>query len=191
MAPWDPPPRRHERELVGSGAAALPASVRIGGLDRAAILAQLRGLGVQLNRAGERLFADARFRTLPREQAVAIQAITPADLGFPEGATYGAICRRAVEVGLVEAPLELAPHLRLQHLDQAEGAAGRPATRHRAPPGSITVASAPLEDDEDTPRGFYLRRIEGELWLRGYVSGPDHIWSPEDVLVFARTCPLA
>jgi hypothetical protein len=111
---------------------------------------------------------------------------TVADLGFVEGATYQQLTARALESGLVECPLELGPHFRLQFLDQPEGSAGFPATKHRAPPGSITIASSPLDDCEETPKGFYLRRIDGVLWLRGYWSWSDNIWRPEDVLVFSR-----
>jgi hypothetical protein len=44
--------------------------------------------------------------------------------------------------------------------------------------------SAPLAADDDIPKGFCLRRIDGVLWLRGYRSGPEHIWSPDDRLIF-------
>jgi hypothetical protein len=107
-------------------------------------------------------------------------------LGFPDGATFAPIVERAAAQGLSLCPLELGPHLRLQRVDQEEGFVGQPASRHRAPPGSLTLASAPLADDEETPKGFYLRRIEGVLWLRGYRSWPGHHWSPEDMLVFTR-----
>jgi hypothetical protein len=46
------------------------------------------------------------------------------------------------------------------------------------------VISTELTEDHDVPKGFYLRRIEGALWLRGYRSGPEHVWSPEDRIVF-------
>ena len=94
--------------------------------------------------------------------------------------------QRSAELGLSLCPLELAPHLRLQYLDQPEGYSGHPPSQHRAPPGSITVASAQLSEDDDLPKGFYLRRIEGVLWLRGYRCGAEHIWSPEDHFVFCR-----
>ena len=99
------------------------------------------------------------------------------------------ICAAARQHGLAVCPLELGPHLRLALLDQEEGALGRAQTEHRAPPGSLTVVSHPLSDDDETPKGFYLRRIEGELWLRGYRSWAGHIWQPEDVLVFASALP--
>ena len=109
-----------------------------------------------------------------------------AELGFGGGATYEQLTARALESGLVECPLELGPHLRVQFLDQPEGVAGSSSTPHRAPPGSITVASRPLDASDETPKGFYLRCVQGVSWLRGYRSWPGHLWSPEDVLVFAR-----
>jgi hypothetical protein len=82
--------------------------------------------------------------------------------------------------------MELGPHLRAQFLDQPDSADGTPLTHGRAPPGSITVASSPLDDRDETAKGFYLRRVDTVLWLRGYWSWPGHIWNPEDVLVFSR-----
>jgi hypothetical protein len=74
----------------------------------------------------------------------------------------------------------------LQYLDQPEGSIGHPPSQHRAPPGSLTVASREFDVDENVPKGFYLRRVEGVLWLRGYCSGPDHMWSGTDRFVFCR-----
>jgi hypothetical protein len=164
----------------------VPSSVRIGGIDKRDLLQALRDRNVQLNQAAEALFQDRRFTSLSRSRVVEIAALSVADLGFGEGATYDQLTARALASGLVECPLELGPHLRLQFLDQAEGSVGLPATEHRAPPGSITVASVPLDDYEETPKGFYLRRIDGVLWLRGYWSHPGNVWRPDDVLVYAR-----
>ena len=105
---------------------------------------------------------------------------------FGVGGTYDQLTARALASGFVECPLEVGPYLRLQFLDQAEGSVGFPATKHRAPPGSITVASVPLDDRDETPKGFYLRRIDGVLWLRGYWSHPDNAWRPDDVLIYGR-----
>jgi hypothetical protein len=52
------------------------------------------------------------------------------------------------------------------------------------------LGSAPLDDQDATVRGFYLRRIGEALWLRGYWSSAGHIWSPDDVFVFARRGPV-
>src|SRR5262245_61745268 len=109
----------------------------------------LREHGVQLNRAAEALFEDRRFTTLTQSKVIEIAVVSVSDLGFGEGATYQQLTERALEFSLVECPLELGPHLRVQFLDQPEGSAGFPATQHRAPPGSITIASSPLDDYEE------------------------------------------
>jgi hypothetical protein len=164
----------------------IPRVVTIGGASRSELLALLRGSDIQLNPYAEALFADDRFTTLPREHRVEIAALSVGGLGFGEGATYRQIVARACKAGWVECPLELGPHLRLQYSDQPDGDDGLPLTHGRAPPGSITVASPPLDDDDETPKGFYLRRVGCVSWLRGFRSWAGHVWSPGDVLVFSR-----
>lgn len=195
----DPPSSRGRREgaarrkedaaraPASSSAGGIPRRVRIGGVDKTRLLAMLRDAGVRLNEAAERLIADRRFTTRARSAIVEPIRITVGALGFEQGALFDEIARRAASHGLALCPPELGPHLRLQHLDQAEGRVGADARRHRAPPGSLTIASAPLGEDADEPRGLYLRRIEGVPWLRGYFASPDHLWSPEDAFVFVRT----
>jgi hypothetical protein len=161
-------------------------TVRVGGMSKGELLAQLQDRGIELNEAARTLFAHDEFTTSPVVSACATMEISVADLGFPQGADLVRIHARAAALGLSACPLELGPHLRLQFLDQPEGSAGQPPSRHRAPPSSITIASRPLTGD-DTPKGFYLRRIEGVLWLRGYRAGPEHVWSPGDRLVFCLT----
>jgi hypothetical protein len=92
----------------------------------------------------------------------------------------------AAEYGLDLCPLELGPHLRLQYREQPEGYLGLPVRQHQAPSGAITIASAPLSDDDTVPKGFYLRRIQGVLWLRGYRAGADHNWEPDDHFIFCQ-----
>lgn len=166
--------------------AVLPKHVRVGGLSKLELSSALRQRDVQLNAAADALFEDVRFTTLAREKTIEIASLSVAELGFPEGATYAELIARGHDRELVECPLELGPHLRLQFLNQPEGSVGFPSTEHQAPPGSITIASSPLDEFDETPKGFYLRRIDGVLWLRGYWSSSDHVWSAEDVLVFAR-----
>ena len=87
-----------------------------------------------------------------------------------------------IEVGGVAKDI-LLKRLREAGVDTGDQATGKGC----APPGSITVASAPLDDRDDTPKGFYLRRIESTLWLRGYRSWSGHRWSCEDVFAFVRS----
>ena len=164
----------------------MPSAVRVGGMSTLELLQALSELNVQLNEAAFRLFEDRRFMTVGQRQLIEIVALSVSDLGFQEGATYGELTARAFGSGLVECPLELGPHLRMQFLDQPEGAHAMPIGHGQAPPGSITVASSPLDESDETAKGFYLRRVDGQLWLRGYWSWAGHIWSPTDILVFAR-----
>jgi hypothetical protein len=164
--------------------ASIPGTLRIGGMAKSNLLAALREQSIQLNEAAEALFADRRFTTSGEERVVAVVARSVAELGFREGATYGEIVRRALDAGLVECPLELGPYLRLKVRDQPDSADGRPLTHGRVPPGSLLVASSPLDASDETPKGFYLRHVDRVLWLRGYWSSLDAILSPGDVLVF-------
>ena len=50
----------------------------------------------------------------------------------------------------------------------------------------METPTAPLDASEETPRGFYLRNINGTLWLRGYWSDDEHVWAPGDLFVFMR-----
>lgn len=161
-------------------------NVVVGGKSKEQIRRELALAEVRLNALAEALFEDPRFTVSESPHEVECFAVSIASLGHPVGAAIAEACQSADQMGLSECPLELAAHLRLQYTDQAEGAVGFPHSKHGAPPGSITVVSPALSPEYETPKGFYLRRIEGRLWLRGYRSEPDHVWSPEDVLVFCR-----
>ncbi|MFO0625482.1 MAG: hypothetical protein U0325_07655 [Polyangiales bacterium] len=159
--------------------------VTLGGASRDALLARLVRAGVCLNPAALDLFRDARFTTAPAAVTLPVRVCSIADLGLSSGGTFAEVLAAAAVAGLGPCPLELAAYLRFQHLDQPEGARGHAPTQHRAPHGSITVASCPLDDDDETPKGLYLRRIDDVPWLRGYRAGADHRWSPTDVMAFA------
>lgn len=171
-----------------SDRASIPSAVFVGTMEKPALLQALRAHKVQLNQAAENLFDDFRFTCLSQKHVIEIIPLSVAELGFSEGATYGQLTAKAFESGLAECPLELAPYLRMQFLEQPEGAVEISLTHGLAPPGSITVASSPLDDRDHTPKGFYLRRVVGVLWLRGYWSSSSYVWNPQDVFVFSRGC---
>lgn len=97
------------------------------------------------------------------------------------------IFKRASELGLELCPLELGPHLRLVYLDQPEGYSGNPSHQHQAP---STIASEIISKDDDFPKGFYLRHINGVLWLSGYIADHLHVWNPVDHFIFCKTKKL-
>jgi hypothetical protein len=175
-----------DTEHVYPNCPTIARTVTVGGLATSALMEELQRNAILINEAGERIFASDLFTTAASRSVVTTVELTVRDLGFPQGATIVEIYARAKALGLALGPIELGPHLRLQYLDQPEGACGKPVRQHQAPYGSITIASEQLTEEDDFPKGFYLRRIEGALWLRGYRSGPDHIWKPDDHFIFRQ-----
>ncbi|MGO1200370.1 MAG: hypothetical protein ACTMKY_10790 [Dermabacteraceae bacterium] len=53
----------------------------------------------------------------------------------------------------------------------------------RAPRGALHVLSAPLSEDHEYPKGFYLRRVDGVSWLRGYCCDDEYCLPPEAEMV--------
>ena len=161
-------------------------TVQIGGQTKVELLELLAQNGVEINEAGKVLFGSDKFVTSGVRTQLRTVELTVGNLGFPQGATISDVYASATRLGLHLCPIELGPHLRLQFLDQPEGFLGQPVSQHRAPPGSINIASEILSDDDEFPKGFYLRRINGTLWLRGYWSGQEHVYDPEDHLLFVQ-----
>lgn len=158
--------------------------VAIGWSSKTQLLSQLTTAGVELNEAAQALFASELFNVLETTQSLTTVELSVGQLGFSQGATQPQLFERALSLGWQLAPVELGPHLRLQYLDQPEGFWGHPETKHQAPPGSIQIASAPLSEDDQFPKGFYLRRIKGVLWLRGFWSDLQHVYQSTDRFVF-------
>lgn len=161
-------------------------TVGVGGLTKSQLIQKLKQYSILMNESAERLFADDKFSTSETKYILQTVELTVGDLGFPDGASMGEILKRATELGLELCPLELGPHLRLAYLDQPEGYLGNPLKQHQAPSGSITIGSEILTEDHDFPKGFYLRRINGVLWLRGYRADHLHVWNPDDHFVFCQ-----
>ena len=159
--------------------------VTVGGLTKHQLLEALAKNTISMNTSAEMIFASDLFATSKTQSTITTVELTVRNLGFPQGATIAEIYERAKQLALNLCPLELGPHLRLQYLDQPEGHIGKPVRKHQAPYGSITIASQILTNDDNFPKGFYLRRVEGVLWLRGYRSGPPHVWEEDDHFVFA------
>lgn len=160
--------------------------VAVGGLTKSQLIQELKRCSVSMNEYGEILFADDKFTTSDTKYSLKTVELTVMDLGFPDGANTAQLFKRATELGLELCPLELGPHLRLEYLDQPEGYSGNSSQQHQAPSGSITIASEILTEDDDFPKGFYLRKVNGVLWLRGYTTDYLHVWKPEDHFIFIK-----
>ena len=160
-------------------------TIEIGGLTKLELTRKLQQQSISLNEYAERLLSNDKFTTSKTKYNLKTVELTIRNLGFPEGATMPQIFKRAEELGLDLCPLEVGPHLRLKYLDQPEGSTGN-HSRRQAPSGSITIASEIISEDDDFPKGFYLRKINGVLWLRGYIADDLHVWNTEDHFIFCQ-----
>jgi hypothetical protein len=161
--------------------------IEVGGLTKSELIQKLQQYSILMNEYGERLLTDDKFTTSDTKYNLQTVELTVVDLGFPKGATTAQIFKKASELGLELCPIELGPYLRMEYLDQPEGYSGNPSQRNQAPSGSITIASEILSEDDNFPKGFYLRRINGVLWLRGYIADHLHVWNPNDHFIFCQT----
>lgn len=160
--------------------------IEVGGFSKDTVIKMLQEHSIELNAYAKKLFEDERFITSDEVYSVDTVERTVADLDFSGGATLSQIFERAKELGLGLCPLELAPHFRLQYVNQPEDTDGSLLSQNKAPTGSITVASPILSEEEGFPKGFYLRNIAGVLWLRGYSADNQHVWSPGDCFLFTK-----
>jgi hypothetical protein len=160
----------------------IPLLLSVGGLSRRELLAALRKLGVRLNASAEVLLNSDAFDGQRLESFYVVQH-TVAQLGFTDGANLSSIIDTGRETGLSLCPATTGPYLRLVMIDQPT-APDSVMSNGSAPSGSITVAAAPLRNEDDYPKGFYLRSVDGVLWLRGYRASDRHVWSPHDRLAF-------
>jgi len=160
--------------------------VQLGDLSKLALLEALAARQVQLNPMARELFESAAFPEGSAGSVLNLVAVTVAELGFADGATMPELLSQAERLGLRPCPVETAPFFRLQYLDQSEDQMGQTQIKGQAPPGALTVIAPSLDTNPDFPKGFYLRKAEGCLWLRGYRSDDLHRWSASDCLVFAE-----
>lgn len=159
--------------------------IELGGISKACLLERLRDHAVCLNAYAEALFASPLFTTSASRYRVQYVVISVGELGLTTGGCMPAIQQRAAQCGLSVCPVELGPFLRLHDFDEPE-ISQSPSGSGRAPEGAVTVMSEPLCKDHNFPGGFYLRRVDGVLWLRGYCSDDEHVWNPTDRLAWIR-----
>ena len=156
--------------------------VRIGDLSRQQLRAALDELGVQRNASADVLLKSSIFDR-QRLESFHVVLRTVQQIGVTGDATLSAVFARAREAGLSLCPPITGPYLRLTMADQTS-TPDSVMSNGSAPSGSITIASPSLDRDDVVPKGFYLRAINGVLWLRGYHATDAHIWSPDDCFAF-------
>jgi len=145
--------------------------LEIGGKTKEQLIQELKTAGIILDFYASDALRSLDFTTQTEAETIDLVRLSVADLGFPNGATTGQICNRAVELGLELCPAEVAPYQRLQDLNQPLG------ERYHIVTKSIT-------NWYDTLNVFDLERFGGKLWLHYYREFPTQPWAPEGEFIF-------
>lgn len=154
----------------------------VGGRTRAELRAALHSRGVLLNAYAETLLDASVFE--PRApEGIRIVERDVSDLGLRAGGTLVEVFSAARDQGLALCPPDTGPYLRLAMTTQAN-APDSVLSAGRSPAGALKVGSALLTDDAEFPKGFYLRVVDGQHWLRGYRCDAEYRFSPGDRFAF-------
>lgn len=161
-----------------------PLALEIDTMPRALLQKALRDGRVEMNDSASILLSHPVF-DCPEPQRVTLVECSVTGLGLAVGGKLSEIFAAAEESGLRLCPPTTAPYLRLALASQPT-AADTVMSSGRAPSGSLTIASPPLHSDPEYPKGFYLRVVTDQSWLRGYRCDEEHRWDENDRFVFAR-----
>ncbi|MGR5237807.1 hypothetical protein [Vibrio alfacsensis] len=151
--------------------------LEVGGDTNASLLKRLSKNDVKMNLFAQQLLEDGAVHVSRQAEFITVSIKTPFEFGLYFGATLGELIQKAQQCGLSVSPLEVALYLRLQDLDLCLGE-------------YLTIASSPISEDENYPRGFYIRNLEDGLWLRGFRSSVDFAFPPSTKFVFVNRALL-
>jgi hypothetical protein len=147
--------------------------ISIGGVTREQLIQRLMDAGIQFNEYAHILFKHSSFTPDNHIFNVKLVKVTLTDLGLNNPCSFQDIIDKGLSLGLQLCPLYLAAFLRLEYLDQADGP-------------YLTIASPRPEIDEAYPTGFYIRNLQGSLWLRGYRVEGEAEWPLDNEFVFMK-----
>ena len=147
--------------------------ISIGGTTKENLLQKLIQADIQFNKYADTLFDHPQFTPSENSEFVKLVILKPSDLGLDNPCSFSELVKRASALGLRPCPLYLAAFLRLEYLEQASGP-------------YLTIASIKPENDENYPNGFYIRNIEGTLWLRGYRADDFCEWPSGNEFIFIK-----
>lgn len=131
-------------------------------------LETLKEHGILTNRYAEKYILHPCFAARePGEMTAAI--ISLEELGLDRGASLNELFQYIRGTQFSPCPPDTAFFLRLAWTDQPQSQNAVLTGTHCSPDRAVTVLSNLLERDDAFPKGLYLRKVDGKLWLRGYV----------------------
>lgn len=138
--------------------------------------------GILTNRYAEKYISHHCFAAgEPEEMTAAI--ISLEELGLDRGASLNELFQYIKGTQFSPCPPDTALFLRLAWTDQPQSQNSILTGTHSSPAQAVTVLSNLLERNDAFPKGLYLRNVDGNLWLRGYVC--DSAYRFPDEALFA------
>lgn len=146
----------------------------------------LKANNIRINEYAKAYMNHSAFQTEEMRSQITLVLCSLQELGLKNGAVYADIFSRASELGLYPCQPSTGLFLRLSYLNQAQSRNSILSGTHHSPDSAVTVLSEFLEEDDNFPKGLYLRNVDGILWLRGYICDKAYKWSFEDVFAFEK-----
>lgn len=131
-------------------------------------LQMLKEHGILINHYAEKFISHPDFSAKSTEEMTAA-VISLAELGLDKGASLDELFRYMKGTQFSPCPPDTGLFLRLAWTDQPQSQNSILTGTHSSPDQAVTVLSELLENDDTFPKGLYLRKVDGSLWLRGYV----------------------
>ncbi len=147
-------------------------------------LETLKERGIQINHYAEQFISHPCFSARgPQEMTTAIVSLQ--ELGLNCGASIYELIHFIKETQYCPCPWDTGYFLRLAWTDQPQSRNSILTGTHSSPDQAVTVLSEPLERDDDFPKGLYLRNVDGDLWLRGYVCDASYRFDSDALFALA------
>ena len=130
--------------------------------------------GYQVSSWSKDMMKQSAFKVSPEQKDTDLVFVSVESLGFPDGAEYQDIQKRAVELALELAPAEVGPQLRLQYDDQPNGE-------------WLRVGMEAITDSVGDRSVFrVVCRVGGKAWLGNDGGFPGDLWRANYRFVFVR-----
>ena len=155
----------------------------IGHVTKETLINLLNDHSIKINPLGEKLLRSKLFQVNKEKKKIQLTELSLYELGFKNGANLLEIIKAAQRIGLNACPVEVAPFLRLNYQQTDTQGIEK---QFKTPEGAVTVVSEIFKDQVSFPKRFYLRKINGELWLRAYICDYEHIFESHERFIFER-----
>ncbi len=143
----------------------------------------LKEHGILLNHYAKEFFAHPCFSIGPSgETTVTIASLQ--EIGLENGATISDIFTHISKIGLKACAVSTGLFLRLAWTDQPQSRNSILSGTHSIPDQAVTVLSEIIDQDDTFPKGLYLRNVDGNLWLRGYICDDTYRFPGDAMFAF-------